>query len=86
MHRSATLHFFCIFGHFKGWKVEERKKALAEQAEERKKALEARRAIMAEKNRLAEENERIRKEREAEKRLRSDKAIEHLIESRKRRR
>ena len=39
-----------------------------------------------ERNALAEENERIRKEKAEEMRLRSPKAIDRLVESRKRRR
>ena len=39
-----------------------------------------------ERNALAEENERIRKEKAEEMRLRSQKAIDRLVESRKRRR
>ena len=54
--------------------------------EKKQMALESRQKTLAEKNRLAEENERIRNELETEKRLRSEKAVNDLVESRKRKR
>ena len=55
-------------------------------AEKKQNALEVRQKTLAEKNRLAEENERIRNERETEKRLRSERAVKDLVELRKRKR
>ena len=54
--------------------------------EERRQALDVRKKVLEEKNRLAEENERIRKVAQTEKRTRSEKALKNLIDSRKRRR
>ena len=55
-------------------------------AEERRTALESRRRALEEKNLLAEENKKRREEERNEKRLRSEKALSNLVESRKRRR
>ena len=54
-------------------------------ANERRQAIEIRRATLVEKNRLAAENEKEREKEQKEKRLRSERAIDNLIESRKRR-
>ena len=55
-------------------------------AEERRKAIEIHRVVLAVRMRLAEENERQRETEREEKRLRSERALANLIESRKRRR
>ena len=55
-------------------------------ADERRTALEERQRTLREKNDLAAENEKRRQEKAAEMQLRSQRAIDKLVESRKRRR